>query len=352
MSKIKQVLYTLKNRGKSVETCLDESIRTYYRPRREEAEKPLRILYCAYQFEYNKRKMGFGYEENNFFHSLYNMGHELIRFDFGQLRRRYGLDMMNKMLLETVFRYDPDMMFWVIVNDKIDEKVLQEITCNTRTTTINYNSDDQWRFDNFTKNWAHCFNWNITTSVDALEKYKKINYSNVIYSQWACNHFLYRPMPLVKQYDVTFIGQPHGIRKEFVGALEKAGISVQVWGNGWGNGRVTLQEMIRIYNQSKINLNISVASTDGVNQIKGRDFEVPGTGNLLLTGDSQELRNFYQPDQEVLTYRSVEEAVDKIRYYLKHEEERGKIAEAALRKTLAEHTYKERFNRIFSQVSI
>lgn len=349
-NKLKNFIYEIKNRGKSVETCLSETIYTIHKPVPYGTGKPLRILYAAYEFEYNKPSLGFCYEENNFFHSLYNMGHELIRFDFGQLRRKYGLKMMSRMLLETVFRYDPDILFFVIVNDKIDAKVLQEITNYTRTVTINFNADDQWRFDDFTRYWAPHFNWNITTSQEAISKYATINYDNVIYSQYACNHYLYRPMPVPKIYDVSFIGQPHGIRREFVDALRRANIKVDVWGAGWGHGRVSLQDMVRIYNQSKINLNISAASVSGVLQVKGRDFEVPGTGNFMLTGYSEELTQYYEMDKEIITYRNVDEAVEKIRYYLVHEEEREIIAQAALCKTLSMHTYEQRFNEIFRRI--
>jgi len=347
-NKVKDFLYGIKNNRCSVESCLQDTIYSMHKPVPQVA-KPLRILYAALQFEGNKPQLGFSYEQNNFFHSLYNMGHEIIGFDFGQIRKKYGLKMMNKMLMEAVFRYDPDILFFVIVNDKVSKDVLKYISNNTRTITINFNSDDHWRFDNFTQYWAEHFNWNITTTKDAVAKYHKIGYENVIYSQWACNHFLYRPLNLPQIYDVTFIGQPHGVRRNFIEKIRRAGIKVDVWGTGWGHGRVSLMEMIQIYNQSKINLNISAASTSAVTQIKGRDFEVPGTGQFMLTGYSEELTHYYEDGKEVAMYRDMDDAIDKIRYYLKQNDERQNIAQQGFSKAIAQHTYEQRFNTIFNR---
>ena len=44
--------------------------------------------------------------------------------------------------------------------------------------------------------------------------------------------------------------------------------------------------------------------------------------------------------------------VEKVRYYLKHEDERAAIAQAGYERTLREHTYVHRFRDIFGQMGL
>ena len=42
--------------------------------------------------------------------------------------------------------------------------------------------------------------------------------------------------------------------------------------------------------------------------------------------------------------------IDKIKYYLEHNEERESIAQAGYERTIREHTYEKRFNNIFKRI--
>jgi len=79
---------------------------------------------------------------------------------------------------------------------------------------------------------------------------------------------------------------------------------------------------------------------------------VPACGGFLLTGRSAHLEAYYEPDREVVVFDGPDELVDKARYYLSHESERVRIAEAGLRRTLAEHTYEQRFAEIFRRMGL
>jgi len=189
--------------------------------------------------------------------------------------------------------------------------------------------------------------------------------------------------------DVTFIGQPHGNRKEVIEEIRKAGIKVKCWGKGWPAGRISQEEMIKIFSQSKINLNLTKSSGSigfralasiflkrelnnslkPVNptywfpnfqsllakkreQIKGRNFEIPGCGGFLLTSDADNLTNYYQHSREIVIYKDTNDMIDKIKYYLKHNEERESIARAGYEHTLADHTYEKRFREIFKAIGL
>lgn len=95
-------------------------------------------------------------------------------------------------------------------------------------------------------------------------------------------------------------------------------------------------DMFQVLANSKIALNVHIDSANG---LAGniRMFEVTGVGTLLVTEAATNLSELFEPEREVVTYRSSEEAVEKVRYYLDHPDERQAIALAAQRRTLREY---------------
>jgi len=70
-----------------------------------------------------------------------------------------------------------------------------------------------------------------------------------------------------------------------------------------------------------------------------RMYEATGLGACLLTDWKDNLPELFEPDVEVVTYRSGNECVEKTRYLLDHDSERRAIAAAGHRRTLRDHTY-------------
>jgi len=364
----------------------------------------MRILYVAPQYDYGKPEQGYSFEHNNFYDFLSKSGHELIYFDFLTLLKDLGKERMNSRLLETVNSERPELMFTVLFTDEFDPATVKAISENTNTTTVNWFCDDHWRFENYSRHWAPWFNWVITTAASAIPKYADIGYQNVIKSQWACNHFSYKKIETDFKYDVTFVGQPHGNRRQIIACLKQNGIDVQTFGAGWEAGRVSQDSMIRIFNESRINLNLSNASIPlgglqnplfkpamdrlaraldtipfgpsikkagrevmaiGQNpgtsintgkqyfeQIKGRNFEVPGCGGFLLAGNVEDLESYYEIGKEVVCFDDNKDLIEKIKYYLAHGDERAAIAQRGYERTIRDHTYARRFEDIFGKIGL
>lgn len=106
--------------------------------------------------------------------------------------------------------------------------------------------------------------------------------------------------------------------------------------------------MYNIYRNSKIVINdyIDIAGGTAVNQ---RMFEVMGTGSLLLTRASASIADFF-PEGTYVTYSSLEECKEKIRYYLTHEEERKRIAAAGQQVILQKYSYKKLMEQLSSEL--
>ncbi len=73
-----------------------------------------------------------------------------------------------------------------------------------------------------------------------------------------------------------------------------------------------------------------------------RLFEATGTGACLVTDRKDNLAEMFEPDVEVVTYGSVEECAEKVRYLLEHDTEREAIAAAGQRRVLRDHTFEKR----------
>ncbi len=87
-------------------------------------------------------------------------------------------------------------------------------------------------------------------------------------------------------------------------------------------------------------------------QIKGRTFEIPGTGGFLLTGAVEHLDEYYVPGREVALFSSPQELIEQIRFHLAHDEEREAIREAGYQRTLRDHTYVHRFRALFRAMGL
>lgn len=322
----------------------------------------MKVLFVATLDDYGDPTRGPSFEDANLHAALRNLGHDVVAFDFCERIREVGYDRMNRELFETVEREQPHVLFCVLFEEQLDRAVMRRISERTDTVTFNWFCDDHWRFDIFSKYWAPCFNWVSTAERDALPKYERIGYRNVVLTQFACNEVQYKPVTTELRYDVSFVGQPNPVRRRLIGRLQKAGISVHTRGHGWPDGRISQEQMVETFSASRINLNFCTPPRWGLKklriweplpmQIKARVFEVTACGGFLLTEPAAYLETYLRPGREIETFSTADELVDKIQYYLDHEDERAVIARRGMERTRGEHTYRHRIQKIFEQLGL
>lgn len=321
----------------------------------EELEKNLKhgkktVLYVGIKYDYGNKDWGLSYEHYNFYHTLLNMDYSLIYFDYDRLNQKYGIKKMSQMLHEAVYYYHPDILFYYHFYDWIEYGIWKEISDVLPTKTIIMLGDDHWRYEETRPVWE-LFNLIVTTDERGYERRKEDGFDNVFLSQWACNHFLYKNLNLPRIYDVSFVGRCYGERQNFVDILKRNGINIATFGQGWENSnRISQVDLIRIHNQSNISLNLSLSGNTPVGfiyTIKGRDFEAPGCGSLLLTREAKEIAEYFVSGEEIVTYQNANDAAEKIKYYLKNEAEREKIAKKGYERVMREHTWEKRFSEMF-----
>ncbi|WP_175560115.1 glycosyltransferase family protein [Butyrivibrio sp. YAB3001] len=101
-------------------------------------------------------------------------------------------------------------------------------------------------------------------------------------------------------------------------------------------GVKSLEEMPFVFRNSKINLNISLRSIQtGIPQ---RVWDVLACRGFLITNDQEEIKDYFTPGVHLETYSSRDELKEKVRYYLEHEDERLRIAQAGFDEVQRGHT--------------
>lgn len=312
-------------------------------------DKPLCLLYCKSPYDYRNRRRGLSIEEVSFFHTFLNMPINLIRLDPDLLIREYGKRRFAEILKLNCHWSSPDIALFSEKDGELADEI-EYISAKTETTTINWTCDDQWAFDKGTGPIARYFNYVITTDPEGISKYQNIGYKNVIQSMWACNHFLFKPIPLEKDLDVIFVGQVYGRRERIIAALKKKHLNLTVFGHGSKGGRLTFRELVCYLNRAKICINFSEASEGNQLQFKARIFEAIGCGTLMLTEYLPGIEKYYMPGEEIDTWRSEKELIDKIDYYLTHDDKRKNIETKGYSRTINEHTYVHRFCHAFGKI--
>ncbi|MCI8992057.1 MAG: glycosyltransferase [Eubacterium sp.] len=111
----------------------------------------------------------------------------------------------------------------------------------------------------------------------------------------------------------------------------------------------TMTEMPKIFHLSKINLNFT--SKPIRTGIPLRVWDILGAGGFLITNYQSELPEYFEPGTDLEVYGSEEELLEKIQYYLEHEEKRAEIAKNGYQKVKQEHTVQKRVSKILELFS-
>lgn len=99
-----------------------------------------------------------------------------------------------------------------------------------------------------------------------------------------------------------------------------------------------------VFKCGRIHLNISLKSI--LTGIPLRAFDIMGCGGFLLSNFQSDFLDFFEPDEDFGYYESYEDLMEKVRYYVTHDDARERIARNGYEKVKAEHTYIHRIQTI------
>lgn len=166
-----------------------------------------------------------------------------------------------------------------------------------------------------------------------------------------------------KKNDVSFVGKVlyKNNRKEYIDYIIQNGTWVEIFGEGSKNGPVSLEKMVETFNKTKINLSFTGISTRNVvrnepninlrlRQMKGRSTEIALCGGFVLSEYAPGIEEVFDVDNEIKIFYSKEELIEKIKYYLEHEDEREAIATAGYERALKDYEISTAIPRLINQI--
>ena len=316
----------------------------------------MKILCTFGQYAYGDPRRGESYEYTNFLPALRALGHEVVLFDSWDRSAYANFAELNRAFLEIVGREAPDVIFCVLMGYELWQETLT-LARQAGPVLVNWATDDSWKYAEFSRFVAPAFDVYATTYPSAMSKAQQNGHDNFILTQWAASgSLLAQPKPARQcRHRVSFIGAAYGNRRRWIEALNKQGVEVDCFGYGWSGGAIPAAAVPEIIRDSIISLNFSDSSrmfpdagSWNRRQIKARVFEVTGMGGCLLTEPAQGLENYFRIGQEIATFSTPAELVQKIRGLLENPERRDVLAHAGYTRTKNEHTYERRFERLLA----
>lgn len=343
--------------------------------------------------------------KNNIYSSICSLGHEvhLVHFDqfVGSLVNKSSLSKKQKLeefILDQYKEFGPFDYFLGFLDDLFVTPLLYKELKN-EVFTINWSCNSHM-FDVLHKNISPFVDLNTYISKNHKDLYDSVG-AKSFWSPMAASDQIYKPMK-IQDIDISFIGSAYGNRPYYLWRLLQYGVPLKIFGTGWkfeNNLRnnlklyiapvlynfyqrnnllnnldkikriniiklisdltevglnVTDAEYPKVLARSRVSLNFpeSRRNHDYLNPevtfgCNFRDFEIPLSGSMLMTQDSDELDYFYERNKEVIGFGNETDMLEKAKYYSSHHLEAEKIAIKGYERAKAEHTWQNRFDDLF-----
>ncbi len=204
-----------------------------------------------------------------------------------------------------------------------------------------------------------------------FEELEKRDIKNYYYLPQACAPSVHRSLALGEvdrqkfSADLSFMGAAYYNRRQSFPRL--LDYDFKIWGTEWDlssaigkkvenkNDRVSTEDCVKIYNCGKINLNLhSSTFHQDVNPngdfVNPRTFEIAACGGFQLVDERSELVHLFQPGEEIVTFKDIEDLKNKIDYYLEYKDERKAIAAKSRIKAVSEHSFERRLEEMLVHI--
>jgi spore maturation protein CgeB len=218
------------------------------------------------------------------------------------------------------------------------------------------------------------YDYMFTIDTAALEVYREKGHKQVYHLPLATNPEVFRPRQVEETFksDICLVGYPYPDRVNFVKLLLRyTPYKIRIVGD-WGNllrkykrypnlsmkkGWVSPDLVANYYNGAKIVLNTHRPYNEKHNQnqsgivgksINNRTFDVAACAAFQIIEYKEGLSDHFEEEKEIVSFRSFEELVKKIHYYIQLDAIRNDIAIKARARVLKEHTFEHRLEKMVS----
>ena len=153
-----------------------------------------------------------------------------------------------------------------------------------------------------------------------------------------------------RDINVSFLGQANGYRShrmKYIQHLRRNNLPIYC-SLVSQTKQLSRNKYVEILKKSKIVLNFSY-SVDS-HQLKARVFEAMLCGAMLMENESPQTRCYFTPGKDYVSFDSEDDLVDKIKYFLEHEDERLEIAARGELKARKYYNHTEFWGKVISKL--
>lgn len=299
------------------------------------------------------------------FYDAYNALDELrVTADRHQYLQNSFLQMLSQAVLAKVDTFEPDMVL-AMAQAPLTHQALKRLRRDNVKTAMWFVED--FRLFTYWQSFAPFYDiFAVIQKEPFLSELKQIGAENVVYLPLAAHPDFHKPVELShgdsRKYggDVSFMGAGYPNRRMAFRKLIHHGL--KIWGSEWegdhvlepylqlGGRRVSSEECVKIFNATKINLNLH-SSINADQLVSGGDFINPRTFELAACGafqlvDRRALMDEAFAHDELAHFENLQDLDEKIGFFLANPAERDKYASKARKRVLDEHTYVKRMQKL------
>src|SRR3989344_2216679 len=255
-------------------------------------------------------------------------------------------------ILAKVKSYQPDLIFILKAKD-INFSILKQLRKVGKVANYYPETFDHW---NRIKSIVSHYDYFFDHDPEVVKRLREMGHQHAQYLPFSAEIDQETIFPDFNQrkYPVSFIGSFMPIRytqRETI-LTQVKDLGLNIWGNkawldtglkDYYRGRPSDQEMLDIYRQSKIVVNIDLMQGVQGTGVNLRPFEVTSCGAMLVNHDDRkDIFNLFEDGKEFISFKGLEDIRQKVEYYLGHEDELKIIAQAGFERTKNNHTYVQR----------
>lgn len=281
--------------------------------------------------------------------------------------RRRSNEILNGKAIELCREHNPNFLFTGKGMNIMASTILEIKNMGIKTVTWFMENTYQERYFNwFSDNYLN-YDYVFTNDSYLFDKFFNKSNAKLCNISMTIDPDCYKGQTLNKEEmekyfcDVCFVGAFDSNRERILSKInEIEGLSIKIFGwVGWKksslvslyHGSLNLEQMVKLYGCAKICLNINGRnkSTDPIlNGVNLKTFEIPASSGFQLSDYRRDVDGLFKVGEEIEIFRSDDELIGKIKFYLNNEEARNKIIRAGHERVLVSHTLDKRVKDILN----
>lgn len=282
----------------------------------------------------------------------------LMTFDYRKLARRYGQSRMNERLIKAAVKFKPDLI-QLGKAELIYSSTIKRIKEEIDTCVIHFYGDFRWEPQDWVVDIGRYADYTLFYHKEAalIKQYEELGVRNTGFWWVGTDPDIFYPRERGKTYDIAFMANnystdawgEHNPRLELVNAIVGKGFNLHIFGNNWEylshlpnvhiHPFVDLEKFAKACSAAKITLGINAVNNVRMYASWRRTLNSMASGAFHLAHYVPGLEDVFENKKHLVWFNSVPEAIELIEYYLAHDEERERIAEAGRQEVLAHHTW-------------